>query len=144
MDKEDIKKDIKHRALAGVAGSTLGYIGGAAYGVAGTQAKYLKDRRKYVKNKAKGKHIDKNMKKKMIQRFDNEIVPVKRIFPDLNSKKIRPRKEIYRARMGMEGARLGVTGLVKGMPYGIVAYSLYDGNKNRMKKIMKGDSNNGN
>lgn len=124
--KDDIKKKLKANVLAGVAGSTAGYVGGVTLGAGMTKAKYLKDRRAYIKKKAKGKKLGRAAKKKVITQFDRQRVPVRKIFPDTKLKKIRPRKDIYKAKMVAEGARLGVTGMVKGLPYGVMLYSVYD------------------
>lgn len=131
--KDDIKKKLRASALAGIAGSTAGYVGGATLGAGMTKARYLKDRRAYIKKKAKGKKLGRAAKKKMITRFDKQRVPVRKIFPDTKMNKIRPRKDIYKAKMVAEGARLGVTGMVKGLPYGVMLYSVYDTAGKRLK-----------
>ena len=131
--KDEIKKKIKANTLAALAGSTTGYLGGATLGAGMGKAKYLKDRQAYIKKKAKGKHLDRVTKKKMIAHFDRQKVPVKKIFPDTKIKKIKPRKDIYKANMVAEGARMGVTGMVKGVPYGVMLYSIYDAANKRIK-----------
>ncbi len=141
--KDEIKRKIKANTLAALAGSATGYVGGATLGAGMGKAKYLKDRREYIKKKAKGRPLDKAAKKKIIAQFDRQKVPVRKIFPDSKVRKIRPRKDIYKANMVAEGARMGVTGMVKGIPYGIMLYSVYD-TANKKLKNNERRGNNGN
>lgn len=145
--KKQIKKDIKDRVVAGGVGSGVGYLSGAVYGVGKTHREYIKERTKYINKKTKGRKITPNMKKQIIEKFDNKKVPVKNIIDYVNIKEAVPRKSIYNTKMQMEGARLGIKGALKGMPLGVAAYSAYDLNRdkiNRIKKKLKGESINGN